>query len=69
MLAQLSEREAQIIRQRFGVDDGKMRSLNEIEREFGVGPEAIREIEKKTVEKLRLERSRGPGDPPDDRRN
>ena len=53
VLAQLSEREQEVIRLRFGLDDGQMRTLEEVGREFGVTRERIRQIEAKTLAKLR----------------
>ncbi len=53
VLAQLSDREQEVIRLRFGLDDGQMRTLEEVGREFGVTRERIRQIEAKTLAKLR----------------
>jgi RNA polymerase primary sigma factor len=53
VLSQLSEREQEVIRLRFGLDDGQMRTLEEVGREFGVTRERIRQIEAKTLAKLR----------------
>ncbi|HEX2851377.1 MAG TPA: RNA polymerase sigma factor RpoD [Acidimicrobiales bacterium] len=53
VLSQLSEREQDVIRLRFGLDDGQMRTLEEVGREFGVTRERIRQIEAKTLAKLR----------------
>ena len=53
VLAELSEREQQIVRLRFGLDDGQMRTLEEVGKEFGVTRERIRQIEAKTLAKLR----------------
>jgi RNA polymerase primary sigma factor len=52
-LAQLSDREQKVVRLRFGLDDGHMRTLEEVGREFGVTRERIRQIEAKTLAKLR----------------
>ena len=52
-LATLSEREASIIRLRFGLIDGQPRTLDEISRVHGVTRERIRQIETKTMSKLR----------------
>jgi RNA polymerase primary sigma factor len=52
-LSQLSEREQKVVRLRFGLDDGHMRTLEEVGREFGVTRERIRQIEAKTLAKLR----------------
>jgi RNA polymerase primary sigma factor len=52
-LDQLSERERKIVRMRFGLDDGQARTLEEVGKEFGVTRERIRQIESKTLAKLR----------------
>jgi RNA polymerase primary sigma factor len=52
-LSQLSEREQKVVRLRFGLDDGHMRTLEEVGKEFGVTRERIRQIEAKTLAKLR----------------
>jgi RNA polymerase primary sigma factor len=52
-LAELSERERKVVKLRFGLDDGQMRTLEEVGREFGVTRERIRQIESKTLAKLR----------------
>ena len=53
MLATLSQREQEVIRLRFGLDDGRQRTLDEVGREFGLSRERIRQIEKITLLKLR----------------
>jgi RNA polymerase sigma factor, sigma-70 family len=53
ILATLSEREQRIIQLRFGLCDGHPRTLEEVGREFGVTRERIRQIESKTLAKLR----------------
>jgi RNA polymerase sigma factor (sigma-70 family) len=53
VLDTLSEREREVIRLRFGLDDGRQRTLDEIGREFGLSRERIRQIEKGTMNKLR----------------
>jgi RNA polymerase primary sigma factor len=53
VLATLSEREAGIIRLRFGLTDGQPRTLNQIGEVYGVTRERIRQIETKTMTKLR----------------
>jgi RNA polymerase primary sigma factor len=52
-LSELSEREQKVVRLRFGLDDGQMRTLEEVGKEFGVTRERIRQIESKTLAKLR----------------
>ena len=52
-LAGLSERERQVVRMRFGLDDGQARTLEEVGKEFGVTRERIRQIEGKVLAKLR----------------
>ena len=52
-LSELSERERRVVRLRFGLDDGEMRTLEEVGKEFGVTRERIRQIESKTLAKLR----------------
>ncbi|MGH3281893.1 MAG: RNA polymerase sigma factor RpoD, partial [Trebonia sp.] len=53
VLCDLSEREQRIIQLRFGLADGHPRTLEEVGREFGVTRERIRQIESKTLAKLR----------------
>jgi len=53
VLTQLAEREQRIIQLRFGLTDGHPRTLEEVGREFGVTRERIRQIESKTLAKLR----------------
>jgi len=52
-LEQLSERERRVVRLRFGLDDGQLHTLEEVGKEFGVTRERIRQIESKTLAKLR----------------
>jgi RNA polymerase primary sigma factor len=49
----LTEREAGVIRMRFGLTDGQQKTLDEIGKVFGVTRERIRQIESKTMSKLR----------------
>ena len=49
----LAERERKVIMLRFGLEDGHPRTLEEVGREFGVTRERIRQIESKTLAKLR----------------
>jgi RNA polymerase primary sigma factor len=53
VLHELAEREQRIIQLRFGLTDGHPRTLEEVGREFGVTRERIRQIESKTLAKLR----------------
>ncbi len=52
-LEELTDRERAVVRLRFGLDDGQIRTLEEVGREFGVTRERIRQIEAKTLAKLR----------------
>ena len=52
-LKSLESREAQVIAMRFGLDDGKPRTLNEIGTTFGLSRERIRQIEREAMAKLR----------------
>jgi RNA polymerase primary sigma factor len=53
LLGSLSEREQKIIRLRFGLEDGKNHTLEEVGQEFSVTRERIRQIEAKALAKLR----------------
>ncbi len=53
VLSTLTPREARVLRLRFGLDDGKMRTLEEVGKEFDVTRERIRQIEAKALRKLR----------------
>lgn len=53
VLATLSEREAKIIRLRFGIDSGYPRTLEEVGKMFNVTRERVRQIEAKAIRKLR----------------
>ena len=48
-----NDREKEVVRLRFGLDDGQARTLEEVGKEFGVTRERIRQIESKTLAKLR----------------
>ena len=52
-LNELNPREQQVMRLRFGLDDGQVRTLEEVGKEFGVTRERIRQIESKTISKLK----------------
>lgn len=56
MLSTLSDREQKIIRLRFGLEDGKQHTLEEVGAEFAVTRERIRQIEAKALAKLRKHR-------------
>ena len=53
VIGTLSERERTVIRLRYGLDDGRQRTLDEVGHEFGLSRERIRQIEKHTLIKLR----------------
>ena len=52
-LDELNVREQQVVKLRFGLEDGQVRTLEEVGKEFGVTRERIRQIESKTLAKLR----------------
>ena len=53
VLSTLSERESKVLRLRFGLDDGRARTLEEVGKEFNVTRERIRQIEAKALRKLK----------------
>lgn len=53
VLGTLNDREKRVLQLRFGLDDGRGRTLEEVGREFGVTRERIRQIEAKALRKLR----------------
>ena len=53
VMSTLTPREAKVLRLRFGLDDGKARTLEEVGKEFDVTRERIRQIEAKALRKLR----------------
>ena len=53
VLSTLTDREQKVLRLRFGLDDGRARTLEEVGKEFNVTRERIRQIEEKALRKLR----------------
>ena len=53
VMSSMTEREQRVLRLRFGMDDGKARTLEEVGKEFDVTRERIRQIEAKALRKLR----------------
>jgi RNA polymerase primary sigma factor len=53
VMKDLTEREARVLRLRYGLEDGKPRTLEEVGKEFNVTRERIRQIESKALRKLR----------------
>lgn len=60
VLETLSPREAGVIKMRYGLEDGQPKTLDDIGRVYGVTRERIRQIESKTMSKLRHPRVRRP---------
>ena len=52
-MSTLTPREAKVLKLRFGLEDGKSRTLEEVGKEFNVTRERIRQIEAKALRKLR----------------
>ena len=53
VLHTLNDREARVLELRFGLEDGRSRTLEEVGKDFGVTRERIRQIEAKALRKLR----------------
>ena len=53
MLSTLTPREQRVLQLRFGLEDGRSRTLEEVGREFNVTRERIRQIEAKALRRLR----------------
>lgn len=53
VLLELTDREEKVLRLRFGLDDGRTRTLEEVGKEFSVTRERIRQIEAKALRKLK----------------
>jgi RNA polymerase primary sigma factor len=53
VLGELTEREAKVLSLRFGLEDGRQRTLEEVGKEFDVTRERIRQIEAKAIRKLK----------------
>ena len=53
VLGTLTEREQRVLKLRFGLEDGRQRTLEEVGREFKVTRERIRQIEAKAIRKLK----------------
>ena len=64
-LKSLTPREEKVIRLRFGLDDGRPRTLEEVGRDFGVTRERVRQIEAKAIRKLHSRKCLCPAERPD----
>ena len=53
VLNTLEEREGAVLRMRYGLEDGKPRTLDEIGRAFGISRERVRQLEARAMAKLR----------------
>jgi RNA polymerase primary sigma factor len=53
LLSNLKEREAEVLKMRYGIEDGKPKTLQEISEKMGISKERVRQIEKRAMEKLR----------------
>jgi len=53
VLGMLPDRSAAVMRMRFGLDDGRARTLDEVGKELGLTRERIRQIERDTLRELR----------------
>lgn len=54
MLDKLKEKEKEILRQRFALDDSKKETLKSIAKNLGISPETVRQIELKTINKIKV---------------
>jgi len=61
ILQTLSKRERDVLRMRFGLNDGRQRSLLEVGKHFGITPEKVRSIEAMALSALRTPLSQSPG--------
>ncbi len=61
MLKTLSPRESRVISLRFGLEDGRRRTYDEVAQEFNVTRERIRQIEEKAIRKLFLPKAKARG--------
>lgn len=59
MMGVLQPRERNVVRQRFELEGGTRKSLKQMGREMGLSPETVRHIEKRALDKLRVEAQKG----------